>query len=643
MCPRCGRVFNPSDNRTCPDDGSELNSLSTDSMVGQIVDGKYRILEVVGAGGMSLVFRAEHLMLNRIVAVKMLHAYLRSDDVSVKRFQQEAKTCAAFDHPNVVPLLDFGVTEGGQPFLVMKYLDGVTLGSVLRDRHRLPWREAVPLFIQCCEGFEAAHVAGIIHRDIKPGNIVLISDTDGRERVQVVDFGIAKMLNEDLNQQRLTQAGEVFGSPLYMSPEQCEGRTLDARSDIYSLGAVMYEALSGEPPLMGSSATETMRMHTGTTPRPFAEVVEGLSIPKELEEIVQTMLAKAPSDRYPTMAAVRRKLVELMERTYYSERTAKAKSNRGIVAGSALAVVASLGTVLYFQGLPLFRQYRVETLLSTAEQDNKGSKYLEAAKVLRSAQEIAKNIKDHGATQSRVLSLLSATYEQAGMAVEAAQVEQEREQLIKKEVLQQYGDAATVAKIADHTEEGGSAVIDPSKPKEFYRSKINELENASILLLDKKDPVRAERLARQAVKLQQEVFGESDPSLYTLVRLERQLGRVYLDTTDFSIANDCFSKAMKLAEQHPNPIKVQVVHFARMGEALAKRALFEASERCYRTSLAIAEKKLPITDPCVPAIYRSYASVLKAHNKEDESDRMLEMADQREARADAALANEKGP
>lgn len=628
MCPQCGRVFNPVDIKRCPDDGAELNPLTTDRMIGEVIDGKYRILEVVGAGGMSLVFKAEHLLLNRIVAVKMLHAYLRSDDVSVKRFQQEARTCASFDHPNVVPILDFGVTKNGQPFLVMKFLDGTSLAHMLRERRRLPWMEAVPIFIQCCDALEAAHHAGIIHRDIKPGNIVIIKDPDGSERVQVVDFGIAKMLRDDLNDQTLTQAGEVFGSPLYMSPEQCEGRALDARSDIYSLGAVIYETISGQPPLMGSSATETMRLHTRERPRPFSQVVEGLSLPDGLEQVVQTMLAKSPSARFHTMAAVRRKLKDVMNDLPES-RTGRMPrfTNRIAVVAVSLSLVMIL-TLIYLQGIPLLRNYRVHQIIVAAENDIVNGKAAGASKELTTALEIARNIKDHGATQSRVLSLLASAYEKQGLAQKADVVEKQRELLIKREIQQQYGSAG-LRGFADAVETASVVKVDRSN-KQYYRNRVSDLETASMLMLDTNDVSRAEKLARTAMDIQHTVFGVDDPDS---ARVERQLGKVFLDARDFKVANDCFSRAMKEAEKHPNPTKKQVIEYARIGEEFAKRQMYDVSVRNYLASINLAERDLPKDDPCVPAIMRSFARVLEADRKEALARTIRERAEVREQQA----------
>ncbi|MBY0548095.1 MAG: serine/threonine-protein kinase [Candidatus Obscuribacterales bacterium] len=633
MCPTCGRIFLQGDKLTCPDDGAELGPIRSDAMIGQIIDGKYKILDVVGAGGMSLVFKAEHLLLNRFVAVKMLHSYLRRDDVSVRRFQQEARACASFDHPNVVPILDFGVARSGQPYLVMKFLDGVSLTHILRDRHRLDWKEAVKIFVQVCSALDAAHRIGIIHRDVKPGNIVLTREPDGSDRVRVVDFGIAKMLKDDSStNQKLTMAGEVFGSPLYMSPEQCEGLATDARSDMYSLGAVMFETLCGEPPLLGRSATETMQLHMKQRAPSFSSVAPDLQVPEELEHVVDKLLAKAPTDRYSSMAEVRLELEKIAASAVAGPVPVARKST---LFGHPLAglVIFSLLAVLWvFQGVPQVRLYRLEHMVARSERLVGLGDTVKAIETLENALKISRQQNDHGAWQSRILALLSSAHEQAGQFEQAEQCDRQREQLIRKEMREQYG--ATNADLEKMADAAVVAAAEPVQVKrkgiEFYNQRVKQLENASVLCLTNNDVPRAEKLAQRAVQLHTQVFGESSPSLYAL---ERQLGKVCLRTQDFARANDCFSKSMREAQQtNSSTFKVAVITYARIGEALARRGIYAASERYYTRSLDLAERRLPANDPCVPSIMRSFASVLKADRKEEQSNRLLAAAQAREQR-----------
>lgn len=643
MCPTCGRIFVAGEKTKCPDDGADLSPLRCDAMVGQVIDGKYKLIDVVGAGGMSLVFKAEHLMLNRIVAVKMLHSYLRKDDLSVRRFQHEARACAALDHPNVVPILDFGVANSGQPYLVMKFLEGQSLTHVLRDRHRLEWSEAVQIFVQVCSALEAAHRVGIIHRDIKPGNIVITRAIDGgvdSDRVQVVDFGIAKMLDDDKStDQRLTLAGEVFGSPLYMSPEQCEGRALDARSDMYSLGAVMFETLSGEPPLMGHSATETMRLHMQQPAPSLSSVATGLNIPTELENIVDRLLAKSPHERFSSMSAVKVELEKVAKPVLPASAIARASQwSGGPLTG--LILFSLLSALWVLQGVPRVRVYRLEQMVARSEKLVSLGDSVNAVIALESALSLSKQQKDHGAWQSKILALLSVAHEQAGQFEQAEQCDRQREELIRREIQEQYG--ATPADVAKMADAAATAAAEPVQVERkgiaFYNDRVKQLENASVLCLTNNDVPRAEKLAQRAVLLHTQLFGEGSPALYAL---ERQLGKVCLRTQDFENANDLFSKSMREARQSDSSkLKLAVITYARIGEALARRGIYPASERYYTRSLKLAERSLPELDPCVPSIMRSFASVLKVDGKEQESRQLIAAAQDKEQRGKQSHATD---
>lgn len=289
--------------------GAEAEELgakaSSDPLIGKTIAAKYKILSLLGEGGMSAVYKARQLPINKIVAVKVLLAHLANDENSKQRFIREAKAAGQFSHPNVVSVFDFGF-ENKYPFLVMDYLEGKTLDEVLRERGFLPYEEALPLFGQICDGLSAAHKNGVIHRDIKPSNIVIQIESNGETRVRIVDFGIAKMV--DAESQHLTKTGEIFGSPLYMSPEQCEGVQLDHRSDIYSLGVVFYETLSGKRPFVGQSALETMWQHVEQMPASLQKLTNGARIPLALENIIFKMMAKDRDKRYASVEALRKDL-----------------------------------------------------------------------------------------------------------------------------------------------------------------------------------------------------------------------------------------------------------------------------------------------------------------------------------------------
>ncbi len=275
-------------------------------MTAQVLADKYEILDVLGTGGMGVVYKARHLLMKRIVAIKMLHESLTANEVMRKRFEQEAQAISSLNHPNILTVYDFGITEDNKPYLVVEFLEGTSLEEILNDEGAIGSDRVMHIFKQATSGLAQAHEKGIIHRDLKPGNIMLITTGDQPDFVKIVDFGIAKLVQESTEQNiGLTATGEVFGSPLYMSPEQCRGRKLDNRSDIYSLGCVMYHSLSGKRPFNAQDLPECLYKQVHEEPPKFAEIVPELNIPENLEKIVVKAMAKDPADRFDTMTDFR--------------------------------------------------------------------------------------------------------------------------------------------------------------------------------------------------------------------------------------------------------------------------------------------------------------------------------------------------
>ena len=270
------------------------------------------MLSWIGAGGMGNVYRVRHNMMDSDYALKTLSAD-KVTEVAWRRFQNEAQAIARMSHPNIVGIYNLGLHENRLPFYVMDLLEGDTLNDLLRDHGPMPMRDAMKLFIELCGGFGYAHKKGIVHRDIKPPNIVLLKKPESTCRAKIVDFGIAKLSGiKDPENQFLTNAGEVCGSPYYMSPEQTIGQRIDARSDIYSLGCTLFEALTGAPPLRGRSAVDTMMMHQTTVPPTLKVASGGKDFPDSLENLIATLLAKEPMDRYQTMELVAQDMTTIL-------------------------------------------------------------------------------------------------------------------------------------------------------------------------------------------------------------------------------------------------------------------------------------------------------------------------------------------
>jgi serine/threonine-protein kinase len=257
---------------------------------GMLLNNRYQLLERLGAGGMSDVFRARDLMLERSVAIKVLHEDYSNDDAFQQRFRQEARAAANLSHPNIVTVHDFGL-DHGQLFIVMEYIPGKDLKTILRQRGRFSVDEAIPLMVQACAGIGYAHRAGLVHCDVKPHNMIVTPDG----RLKVTDFGIARALSTIMPDER---ADVVWGSPQYFSPEQATGEAPSPASDVYSLGVVLYEVLTGALPFTAPTSEELARMHLEAQPIPPSEYVP--DIPTALEQIVLKVLSKEPAARYRT-------------------------------------------------------------------------------------------------------------------------------------------------------------------------------------------------------------------------------------------------------------------------------------------------------------------------------------------------------
>jgi len=273
------------------------------TLIGRVIDRRYRIVRLIGEGGMGCVYEGVHEVLGRRVAIKTLKPRLAYDPKSCERFLREAKAASRIVHPNVVQILDFGDPLDGSVYFVMEYLEGEDLGERLHRQGALPWARARPILLQMVSALGAAHDAGIVHRDIKPGNCFIEAKPGGIDEVKLLDFGIAKAAwDGEGDGEQLTGTGEVFGTASYMSPEQARCEPLDARSDVYSLGVVAYEMLTGRVPFSGPSAIVVLAQHLREQPTPPRAIDP--SIPAAVEAMVLGAMAKDRNARISSMAAL---------------------------------------------------------------------------------------------------------------------------------------------------------------------------------------------------------------------------------------------------------------------------------------------------------------------------------------------------
>lgn len=306
-CPTCGLHVSRLINK-CPQDGTTL----LDGIMGSFAE-RYEFLESLGTGGMSVIYKARQRVLNRIVAIKMMHEHMMHEQ-AIRRFQQEGQAASSLDHPNIVKVHDFGLTDRGQPYMVMDLVEGRSLSQVLDELGELPITQCLIIFIDICDALTHAHEKGILHRDLKPSNIMLTTTFERPTFAKLVDFGIAKIM-EDGNSasMKLTQTGELFGSPPYMSPEQCYGKKVDRRSDIYSLGCLMFECLTGRPPFQGDTFVEILTKQMTAKAPLLHEVRTDKTFPSRLEDVIDKCLSKQPDGRFRTIEEVKTQLVSIQQ------------------------------------------------------------------------------------------------------------------------------------------------------------------------------------------------------------------------------------------------------------------------------------------------------------------------------------------
>ncbi len=264
------------------------------AQIGQVIDGRYRIVGVLGTGGMGSVYRAEHMTIRRPVAVKLLHKEFAEDPVFAKRFEREAFVTGRTDHPNCVNVSDFGRLEDGSLYLVMELVDGTLLADVLDREQRVPWQRALRICRHVLRGLGHAHEASIVHRDVKPENVI-ISDRDGdRDFAKLLDFGVAKLVGDskEVADNQLTRVGTTVGTPTYVSPEQALGQPVDGRSDLYSLTVMLFEMIAGIPPYKHDDTLKVLSMHVAGKIPALADKAPGIEVPPGVDALIQRGLQK---------------------------------------------------------------------------------------------------------------------------------------------------------------------------------------------------------------------------------------------------------------------------------------------------------------------------------------------------------------
>jgi serine/threonine-protein kinase len=327
-CPKCGTEYSGAE-RFCPKDGTRLGSTgegapvrmpslppNQDPLINNVIQGRYKVLNQIGEGGMGVVYIAEHVDIEKKVALKVLRDDFSKRPEVVARFKQEARSAGKIGNEHIVDVTDFGQLDQGGVYFVMEYLQGQGLSDVIRSEV-LGVERAAAIVLQIAEALNAAHKLGIVHRDLKPENIFLVEDDSKRDFVKILDFGIAKISDRDSEGQRLTKTGMIFGTPEYMSPEQAAGKPLDHRVDIYALGCIMFEMFTGMVPFEGETFMAVLTQHMFEPVPRLEDVNPDIDVPDPIKQVVYKAMEKDKDDRYADMTELSEDLEGKLEALGY--------------------------------------------------------------------------------------------------------------------------------------------------------------------------------------------------------------------------------------------------------------------------------------------------------------------------------------
>lgn len=643
-CAECYKQFD-GDIEKCPIDGSTLRGPNNDPLIGTVFAERYLIESVLGLGGMSIVYKAQHSLMSRTVAIKMLHRNLKEDTLALERFRLEAQAASSLSHQNVITVYDFGISPSGEPFFVMDCIEGEGLDALIDHEGRVPFAEAIEIFKQICDGLEAAHKKGIIHRDLKPANVILMKNEDGSRTVKLVDFGIAKLLPQGGKaQQQLTKTGEVFGSPLYMSPEQCLGRELDTRADIYALGCLMYETVAGTPPFVGDSYLETMNMHVDNHPKLISEKAPTAKVPAELEAAILCCLSKDPEIRFQSAGELRDVLSSISSafggtrghqvvgskpqfRHPPSSSKKKVPFEQITVSIVAALFFFLIGFIALFPGAADDRGSSLDKLLwgmylsQAGEELNKGH-YESSEKNFQESEKRARKFGDHKNRLLTTLRAKSVLYEK--WEGHAEELEMTNNEITAIDTEHVKADFRRLMRLLDSFVLKTKSPVSRSSTMLKAEAEIPSFMSTSAKLYSKGLWLEQEELLKKAIDVETKLLG-ADSAI--VAKLETKLAECYAAQRKFPQIRTLLTHALSVLEKHKHDDPSAAVRaLNKLGQFDLDRGDYDNAEPELEKALKQARESKLKGDVLLLCL-RSYADVLQQTNRVPAGDALDREAD----------------
>lgn len=575
-----------------------------DPLVGTKLDSRYEIIELIGLGAWSRVYKAKQIALGRVVSVKVLQPHLAIDEKKWKRFEQEAKVSSSIKHPNIVNVFDYGLRP--QPFIVMEYLQGATLAHRIKRAGPVPVQEALELFTEISDALQAAHEKGLIHRDLKPANVMLAESQDGRTVAKLLDLGLAKLVDSDSQTLvQLTTTGQVLGSPAYMSPEQCTEGKLDARSDIYSFGCLMYEALTAQRAFDADNAAECMRKHLLELPPAMSSIRGSTEIPESLEGIVFRALAVEPIERYQSVVDVRKDLSAVAEGKTQGLNYAKQEFGARLsrlrrylrqpkvqLACSLTALIVLLAFVFFLNREALVNaawQYQYEQGKRLLTEQN----YDKAEPKFKSALHLTKWFAKDDWRTTRTFAQLRNLYRAEGTTIMAKEyseriaalgkANQKFDSELKAAALAQKAGHYTQAEhLLKNVIEQQRKLHDSTFALSFSLVRLGEVEKLA------GDLAQSEKLFRESLSIREKVLDQENPLLTEAIE---QLAEVCLSQARNTEAQELLEEVLKLKKKELGPLDPEVAAIqGRLADAYWGQSKFATAEQLYKEALSMMDK-----------------------------------------------------